>query len=188
MSLREWAIAALLSHWPLERVPVMPGHDETMAQRRDRYDAIVDAAVAAAEAEPPKPGGLSDKREAALLLAIAIGESGLARDADLGPCFIGPGHERRCDGRRSATVWQLMGSAWKIPVETLFADRGLAARLELKAARGSLWLCRKQGYAAVDGLSALSGKCQVGLKAAQDHYHRWNRIAAWMPPKPKETK
>ncbi len=181
MSLREWALAALLHHWPVERVPVMPGHEETRVAMLERYEQIVDAVVLVAEEEPAVPGGLSDRSEVALLLAIAIGESGLAKDADVGPCFQGDGHERRCDRGRSASAWQVWASAWKLHPGDLFNDRTLAARIALRAARGSIALCRKKGLPAVDGLSALSGRCIRNLKPAQSHYHRWNAIAAWEP-------
>lgn len=174
MTLFGWTLLALLAFDPGQ--PALPGHEETLAQAFERRVGIAHAIAEAAEAEQ---GWLSDRSEAALLISIAIGESALARDADVGPCYRGPKHSARCDRGRSASVWQVWASAWGFTPSDIFADRKLAARLALRAARGSLGMCRS--LPAEDRLSGLSGKCIRGLEAARGHYRRWNWIQAWEP-------
>lgn len=186
MTLAEWVLAALLAVHPIDRVPQIGGV-ESEEQTRARYREIAATIAEVAQEDPAIPGGLSDRDEAALLLAIAIGETGLARDADVGPCFRGveggASYASRCDRGRAASVWQVHG--WRRPdgsvvtTAELFADRKLAARRDLVVARGSLWLCRKLGLSAEDGLSALSGRCQIGLRSARSRWRLWNRIRVW---------
>lgn len=185
MTLAQWVFLALLHFAPVEQIPTFEGFEETAEEARDRYLALSDAIAAAAE-EDVRPTGLGQRDEAALLVAIAIGETRLSRDTDVGPCFRGRAggpYWSRCDHGRAASVWQL--HRWDFEgrrpqLTELFADRGLAARMALHAATTSLWRCR--ALPAVDRLSALSGRCVVGLEQARGHYRRWIRIRAWRAP------
>lgn len=178
MTLFGWVLLALIAHDPGH--PAFPGHEETAAEAFARRVGIAHAITVAAEEEQ---GWLTDRAEAALLISVAIGESGLSRDTDVGPCFRGTwdgrGYSARCDRGKSASVWQVWASAWGHSPEQIFADRVLAARLALRAARGSLGMCK--ALPAEDRLSGLSGKCIRGLEAARGHYRRWNWIQAWEP-------
>lgn len=174
MTLFGWALLALLAHDPKQ--PALPGHEETPAEAFARRVGIAHAIVVAAEEDQ---GWMSDRAEAALLVSIALGEGGLARDVDVGPCYRGPGHRTRCDSGASASTFQVWASAWGHTPEQIFADRVLAARLALRAARGSLGMCRS--LPAEDRLSGLAGRCILGLEAARGHYRRWMWLMAWEP-------
>lgn len=184
--LAKWVLAALLRFAPVEALPQFPAFEEAADAARARYASIAVDIAAAAEAESPIPGGLTDRAEAALLVAIAIGESQLSADTDRGPCYRGaPGgrHWGRCDHATSATLWQIKrGLLWdgkRLSYLELFTDRARAARIALRFARASLHTCRR--LPAVDRLSGLSGRCVEGHAGARGHYRRWLRIAAWEP-------
>lgn len=187
MTLAAWVLAALLQFAPLDRLPRFEGFAETQTEAQQRYVAIADDIAAVAEEDERKPGGLSDHDEAALLVALAIGETHLALDTDEGSpgCYRGkPGGPwwTRCDSGTSATLWQLKPVLWEgqqLGYRELFTDRRRAARIELRAARGSLWRCRRLDP--VDRLSALGGGCHAGGKSAQDRYRSWMQIRAWAP-------
>lgn len=185
-----WCLAAALFHAPPETRPQFPGHEESVAETRARYASICADIEAAATEEPERPGFLSHRDRAALLLALAIGESGLARDADLGPCYREGAWRTRCDGGRAATVWQLQTVRDNDPDQTelgprqLFADRRRAARIALRLASGSLGMCRK--LPAEDRLSAYgSGRCLTGeYRGAESVRARWRlfqRLRGWEP-------
>lgn len=186
LTLEQWTLAALHQHAPISGRPSFPGHDETDDEVRARYAALALAITSAAEEHPAKPGGLSDRDEAALLVAIAIGETRLARDTDVGPCYRGkPGGSwwSRCDSGTSGSVWQLKTPlSWEgevIRYADTFKDRERAARIALRAARGSLGACR--ALPPEDRLSALGGVCREGLESARARYRLWQRVRVWEP-------
>lgn len=186
LTLEQWTLAALHHHAPISGRPSFPGHDETDDEASARYAALALAITSAAEEYPAKPGGLSDRDEAAVLVAIAIGETRLARDTDVGPCYRGkPGGSwwSRCDSGTSGSVWQLKTPlSWEgevIRYADTFKDRGRAARIALRAARGSLGACRS--LPPEDRLSALGGVCREGLESARARYRLWQRVRVWEP-------
>jgi hypothetical protein len=140
----------------------------------DRYRGIARAIAAVAEDPREQPiRGLSRRHTAAALLGYAVGESGLARDADLGPCYRVGGYATRCDSGRSATVFQLMTASGfrfgdlEVTQPMLFGDRTLAARValtRLRRAVGQCWsLAPEHRFSALGG-----GACSsVGFAAEQ---------------------
>lgn len=109
-----WVLAAILTM----NLPDGPGGDaESDASRLWRMREIASDIYAVGH----------DDRERALLLAVAVRETGLAYDADKGPCYRGPGSERRCDSGRSACIMQIRLGRGKTEQgwsqADLFADR-----------------------------------------------------------------
>ena len=105
-ALTAWVLSLLVYAAPPDRYAsqrTYPEATETAQERLSRYrDIAADvAAVASSEAKP--------RREAALLIAVAVFESGLARDVDLGPCSPARIRAGGCDRGRSASLWQLRG-------------------------------------------------------------------------------
>lgn len=186
-ALAQWVLQTLLFFAPPERAPQLPGFEESVDETRSRYAAIAEDIAAAAEAPEKTSDGLSDQAEAALLVAIAIGETMLASDVDEGSpgCYRGkPGGAwwSRCDAGTSATLWQLKPIKWEGELVTYrehFKDRARSARIALWIARSSLSMCRK--LPAIDHLSALSGSCREGLEAPRARYRLWQKIRAWQP-------
>lgn len=122
-----WLYATMLALVPPARAWQSPTHPETIEQRTERYHAIAVTihAVAFDPSRSPLPG-MSRRQSAGMLLAVAIGESGLALDTDRGPCYRGGRYRTRCDSGRAASMWQL----WeREPLERLryFGDRRAAA-------------------------------------------------------------
>ncbi len=178
MTLVAWVLAALLHFAPVEKLPRFAGYEETPEQARARFASIAADIVAAVEANK---GTLSDRTEAALLAAVAIGESGLALDTDRGPCFRKGAYRTRCDSGLAATIWQLQAVRWEgqdLRAKDLFADRPRAARIALRAALSSLHRCRH--LPAEDRLAALGGSCKPS-KSATARYRLWQRVRAWEP-------
>jgi hypothetical protein len=180
--LAAWLLAAALHFSPVERLPQFPGHEETAESSRERYGAI--AADVASVVEEMK----GTKQEAALLLAWALGESGLARDADVGPCFRGrhkgANHRTRCDSGAAASMWQIHEHVAKdgtpVTKEQLFADRKLAARTMLRALRASSKACRH--LKPEDRFSQAGlGRCVEGNKSVRARFRLWARVAGWAP-------
>lgn len=184
MSLAAKVMLAALAYAPVETRPNYPGFSETRNETIDRYWSIATDIAAAAEETPTTPGGLSDESEAALLLALAIGESGLALDVDRGPCYRRGALWRRCDSGTSYTIWQLKPGMVDGKVRTgkqLQADRKLAARLALKRARGSLGQCR--AMEPHDRLSAYgAGHCVAGLADIRARWKLYQRVRDYMRP------
>jgi hypothetical protein len=181
-----WILAALLRFAPLANLPQFPGHEETPDESRARYVLIARAIQKEAEAPEAKPDGLTDRQEAALLIALAIGESGLAKDADVGPCHRKGAWRTRCDSGQAASVWQVHAfgegpDGTKITLAGLFASRRLAAWQALRVARSSLGLCRR--LPPEDRLSGLSGRCQDGPGPWRARWRLWQTIQAWKEPK-----
>jgi hypothetical protein len=189
-ALEAWTLAALERFAPSDRSPQLPGHEETPEQARERYREIAhDIALVAeesAQAAEGKPGAMSARSRAALLVAVAIGESRLARDTDLGPCHRGkPGGTwwTRCDSGTSGSIWQIktpvLWEGEKVAYLDVFKNRQRAARISLRASLGSLGRCRH--LPAEDRLSALGGACREGLGSARARYRLWQRVRAWEP-------
>lgn len=130
------ALSALVFAWLCHSVPpdrvrtVRPEAAETIDARRERYHAIADDIAAAVLADPEA----DQRKAAALLVAIAVHESALAKDVDAPDCHVALIRRGGCDGGRARSLWQLQG--------VRPADRREAAALALKAARRSLGACR----------------------------------------------
>lgn len=165
-------LAALLAFAPPEKRPTFPGYHETSEARLARYDAI------AADIEEASDGPSS----AALLVAMAIGETGLALDADRGPCYRGGVFTSRCDYGRAATLWQMHAGRYQgepFTVGDLFTDRRRAAGLALWALRSSLRMCHR--LAPEDRLSQYgAGTCQKGIEQVRARYYLWMRVEGWI--------
>ena len=137
------------THAPPETRPRYEGHVESIGETIERYAEIAQTVVRVSDTEPPPPG-FTRRQGAAILLGMAIGESGLARDADVGPCYRGAnGTNKRCDSGRSVSMWQVWAPVpfeWRgemVDQERLFNDRELAARIAYQRIRVSLTACAK---------------------------------------------
>lgn len=179
----EWVLAALLHFAPIGQWDKSKWADESHEAALERYRGIATAIESVcASAKGPARDCQS------LLVALAVGESGLARDADLGPCYRKGGWWRRCDAGKAASVWQTQahgfdlrpnGDGERITVARLFADRELAAWQALRVARNSLGLCKR--LAPEDRLSALSGRCHEGDGPWRARWRLWAKVKAWSP-------
>jgi hypothetical protein len=180
-ALADWVLLAALHFAPLETRPQFRGFEETHDEAFSRYLGIAADIAAAAEEHPGSDA--EKRRRAALLLAVAVGESGLSRDVDEGPCYREGKWRARCDGGTSHTLWQL---------KTAFVDgrpvsarelRGIdqrkqAARAALRSISGSLRACRKLEQA--DRLSLYgSGSCRPGLKSVRARWALFERVVAF---------
>ena len=171
-----YTFLAMMHFAPPERAPQFPGYEESHEAAVERYAEIAWTIAGVCEDAP------SPRRCASLLVAIGVGESYFARDADIGPCYRVGVHRTRCDSGLAASVWQAQAfgvddDGQPITVARLFASRKLAATHVLRVARASLRQCRK--LEPVDQLSGLSGRCQVGLKSAQSRWRLWQTIQSW---------
>lgn len=129
-----WVLSLLVLALPPDRVQAQPGWDEAPSAREARYLAIatdVAAVVYAPGARTLYAGPRGRARTAALLVAVAVLESGLAADVDLGPCYRGrDGRSMRCDSGRAHGLWQ-------VHAPEVAGDRRAAARAALRVLRGS---------------------------------------------------
>lgn len=182
--LAAWLFAAALHFSPVERLPSFPGHEETTETASARYSEIAGDIATVVEENN------GTKAEAALLLAWAIGESGLAHDADVGPCFRGrhkgANYRTRCDSGAAASMWQIHEHTAKdgTPVKRgqLFADRKLAARTMLRALRASSKACRH--LKPEDRFSQAGlGRCVEGNKSVRARFRLWVHVSGWAPMK-----
>lgn len=180
--LEEWVFLAAVAHASPSKLPQFPGHEETEEQTRERYRAIARDIVAAT--------GPDRRAQAALLLAFALGESGLSRDADLGPCFQGKDAQGRswrgrCDSGRAAGIWQMhavydLKTQTTFTVDEIFADRARAATVFRKLALSSLKRCAD--LAPEDQLSGVGlGVCTKGDERVRARYRMWQKLRAWRP-------
>lgn len=137
-----WILSLLLYAAPPDRLDAMPGWDETPAARAARYEAIaadVAAVVYAPDAVVLYAGPRARAHTAALLVAVAVLESGLAADVDRGPCYRGrDGRGPRCDRGRAHSLWQVHDPAVQ-------GDRRAAARAALRLMRGSFGVAAGMG-------------------------------------------
>lgn len=113
--------------------PTYPEAQETAKERTDRYQEIAQD-IAEVVSEGQNTPATSRRYTASLLFAIAIHESGLAKDVDVGPCAPERLKKGGCDGGRAASLWQIQG--YDVPT------RRDAARIALRLARRSLMVCR----------------------------------------------
>ena len=142
-ALAAWVLAALIWQAPPDRTApaharAWPSAAETVEARTERYGAIA-ADIAAAAVEEPEP-----RRAAALLIAVAVRESGLAPNVDAPTCSRERIARGYCDSGRARSIFQLQAAK---P-----ATRAEAARLALRALRRSQNACR--GLPAGDTLAA----------------------------------
>ena len=184
----EWLLALALQFAPPSQALRFPGYDETADATRVRYAAIAEDIAAVTQEHEPLPG-LSRSESAAFVLAMAVGESALAIDADKGPCFrgrhLGRNYAGRCDSGRAVGVLQVQLSAGRAEH---FADRRKLLTAGLKALRGSLLACWRlpvderlaaygSGSCSNDGGKAGSRK-RFALFAQLLHAHS---TPAWQP-------
>lgn len=161
-------LSAAVFAWLCASVPLdtarMAAHDlETIEERRARYHAIADDIAAAVEREP------SPRAAAALLTAIAIRESGLAKSVDAPECHPAIVRKGWCDSGRARSLWQLQGAR---P-----ADRREAAAMALRAAKRSFAACRSLPLP--ERLAAYAaGTCTstAGRRISRDRYALQQRL------------
>ena len=141
MTVVEWLLALALQFAPPSQALQFPGYVETADAARSRYTAIAEDIAAVVQAHEPLPG-LTRVESAAFVLAMAIGESALAIDADKGPCFrgrhLGRNYAGRCDSGRAVGVLQVQLASGRAEH---FADRRKHLAVGLAALRGSLLTC-----------------------------------------------
>lgn len=188
--LASWVLAAALTFAPPAQHPQYPGREESEAQAEERYESIARDIATVAEAEPQTRGGFSPDSKAALLLALAIGESSLALDADIGPCWRGSSRHSplraRCDGGLAASIWQLHPVMWDgemLRQKDLFANRERAGTIVLRLAIGSFGMCKK--LAPEDRLSGAGlGHCEAGNESVRARFKLFQKLRSWKPPSP----
>lgn len=168
-----WTFAAMLHTVPVERQLVGPWADPSLEVASARYVGI---SVAIADV---CDGAKSERDCAALLVAIGAGESGFARDADVGPCHRAGGYRTRCDSGAAASVWQVQRWTAEVTIADLFADRRIAAAQALRVARASLSMCR--ALPVEDRLSGLSGRCQAGPGPWRARMKAFQALRSWEP-------
>lgn len=184
-ALATWAAAAMLSLVPYGVRRELPGWTETEPEMRARYAAIGEAVEAAALATK---SGLSDKSEAALLVALAMEESAFAPDVDKGPCYRGARGGpwwSRCDGGTSYSVWQVKAftraDGTRVTGVELQADRTTAAKRALSLAVSSLSMCQRLPESR-DRLSAyIRGTCQGDHPGSRKRTDLWRKLESWNP-------
>lgn len=131
-----WILLLALMFAPAQKIP---GWEETDNQRRVRYESIAEDIAHTVESQGAI-AGLSKADSATLLLAVSIGESGLAPDADWGPCYREGRYKLRCDSGRSVGIAQTMvrkRDRWKY-----FANRKLHLALAYRRIGASVVGCR----------------------------------------------
>jgi hypothetical protein len=144
-----WALAALIARAPPDRLATAQaafGAGETAEERADRYRSYAEDLAAAVRAGAPLfKGSRARALTAGVLLGVAFHETGLARDADVGPCRSDGAHRGRCDGGRAACSLQVLVGAgvtaegWSR--EDLFADRRKCFASALAVIRRSWRAC-----------------------------------------------
>ena len=141
MSVVEWLLALALQFAPPSQALQFPGYDESADAAKARYAAIATDIVSVVEAHDPLPG-LTRVESAAFVLAMSVGETALALDADEGPCFrgrhLGRNYASRCDGGLAVGVLQVQLRSGRAGH---FSDRRKLLTAGLKALRGSLLAC-----------------------------------------------
>lgn len=169
MTMKTFALMSALYLTAVEQAspssrPQFPGHEETEVETRARYADIASDIVRVAGEQPP-PRGMSRADGAALLLAMAIGESGLSADVDNFDCYRESGWEARCDYGESRSLWQ---------TKEICATRLDCARAAYRQLRASLGACASM--VPEYRLSAYgSGRCQE-LKGAADRWKTFRSV------------
>jgi hypothetical protein len=128
--------------------PQIPGWEETVEQKQDRYQQIASELyeVVYDPATVPLFGGPRGRATtAATILAVAFHEGGFAHDVDVGPCYRGKGFSTRCDGGATACLLQVKigdgATAEGWTQKDLFADRHKCFRAGLRLMRKSQRAC-----------------------------------------------
>lgn len=173
-----WLVALALQFAPPERSKQFPGYEETAQERTDRYAEIAKDIVAVTYDPTERTvAGMDRRSTAALMLALAIGESGLDLDVDRGPCYRKAPYRGRCDWGASVSIWQIKIGKGKTREgwdrKALFSDRRKAARVALRAVRGSFHACRRRP---IEHRLALYGS---GHSCAKAHAGSAKRIRLW---------
>jgi hypothetical protein len=166
-----------------------PGWEETPEDRTVRYRTIAEDLVAAVYDPAERPvfdGKFARARTATLLLSLAIKESGLAPDADRGPCYRGrSGTSPRCDHGRSACILQIRVGKNTTPEgytrEELFADRKKCLRAGLHAVRRSAGACSRLGIPYMLNAYA-SGVCGMGHQESSERVSYAETLMAHQAP------
>lgn len=148
-TLAEAVLVVMTALSPESRWTAMPGHDEAVEARRERYASIArDIAHVA-----------GNRHDAALLTSVAWHESGFAHDVDVGPtCYRGKGYESRCDAGRAVGLTQL--HLTRAEAAKVRADRRYGLTLGLAAIKRSLATCAKNAEPL--RFAGLSGSCARG--------------------------
>ena len=152
--------------------PTGPHANETPKEREARYRVIAHDIYVVAFTVKNKPiHGFNRLHTAGFMMGMAIGESALSPDADMGPCFHGGAHWRRCDSGRAVGILQVwvygnQERYWKD--RQLLLTRGLR---DLRASFGSCHHLPKEERLAVVG----AGTCEsvVGRRVSR---RRWKLI------------
>ena len=184
-ALVEWILSAALTFAPIATRPQFKGYEETQEETLARYRSIAEDIAAAASEGDGK--GRSPKERAALLLAVAIGESGLSADVDKSPCYREGGWKTRCDSGSSYTLWQIKQAL--IDGKLVYgrdlqghAKRRDAARGALRKIEGSLSMCGK--LPVEDRLSGYGvGRCVAGVKSIRARHALFLKVASHAVPK-----
>ena len=176
-------LAAAVLSWmtlilPPERyaaVQTYPEAHETAEERAARYQAIAADVAQVVLEEVAEPS--ARRPMAALLTAVAIRESGLAKDVDAPSCAPARVARGGCDGGRAKSLWQVHGPAPE--------SRQDAARAALRLVRRSLHTCRRLPRG--EQLSAYAaGTCTstAGRRISRDRFDLARRLLAAPTPTP----
>jgi hypothetical protein len=168
-----WILSLLLVVVPPGRVPAR----ESEADGRARYAEIAaDIAAAVADEAPLFAGQFGRERTAALLVSVALFESGFRVDVDRG-VTLG-------DHGASCTLWQLNLGRGRIDgfsCGELAANRRKAAALALRAMRRSRAACPNLPIEDMLRVYA-SGSCERGARESAERVRFAQRLFARHPP------
>lgn len=200
-----WIFALMSFLAPPERLTAaphvqLPGWEETLEQRTERYESIakdIYEVVYDPAAKLPYRGKRGRAQTAALLVAIAFMESGFMPDVDKGPCYRKGNFRSRCDGGLSAGMWQArLGEGETLlsihgidglKQADLFRDRKVQVRIALHMVNKSFRAARLLGPEDVLNVYA-SGRTGAGQKGGLARLQTAKRAYAARPPSWKEDK
>lgn len=171
--------------------PSGPHANETVEQRTERYRDIAYDIYRVVYYEPNRPIFGNRLFTAGFLLGMAVGESGLAPDADLGPCYLEGMKGKRCDGGRAVgilQVWIPKGIAYRKAdrakaQEPYWRDRWRLITRGLAEIRGSIGVCHK--LPVEERLAAYgAGTCEspVGRRVSRKRWALIRRIMGAVKP------
>jgi hypothetical protein len=143
-----WILSLLLAAVPPGRVPERESAEAGAA----RYQAIAEDIAATT----------SSKRTAALLVAVAVHESGLRLDVDTGAT--------RGDGGRACGLWQLQGTSCDLPRREQAGIALARVQRSFRACSGNDDRFRLAAYA--------SGSCDKGWPESAAMVDSWRRLLA----------